>query len=87
MSSSYSAYKSSNLKFSTIYKINPDINLYHTKHKYINNKRKIFKESVHSLLPLSKQSMLDKGKCHGTTKMFSPIQQWAHMTHQITAIY
>ena len=52
LSPSYSAHKSSNHKFSKIYKISPDTNLYNTKHTYKNIKHKNMEDLILSVLPL-----------------------------------
>ena len=39
-------------KFSQIYKISPDTNIYKTKHVYANIKHKILEELVPSVLPI-----------------------------------
>ena len=49
---SYSANTSSNHKFSQIYKISPDTNLYETKHICTNIKHKNFEQLDPSVLPL-----------------------------------
>ena len=55
LSASYSANKSSNHKFSKIYRIGPDTNIYKTKHRYTNVKDKIVEDSDPSVLPLLKK--------------------------------
>ena len=57
----YSAQKSPNHKFSKIYKISPDTNLYKTKHTYAYIKHTVLEELVPSVLPLLKKK---KKKAH-----------------------
>ena len=55
LSPTYSTHKSSNHKFSQIYKISPDTNLYETKDTCTNIKHKMYEELDPSVLPLFKR--------------------------------
>ena len=72
LSPSYSAHKSSNQKFSKIYKISPDTNLHKAKHTYTSIKHKIFEDLVPSVLPLFRNKNKKKHIRLGHTGIMDP---------------